>query len=330
MAKSENQKSKLLYLYKMFTEQTDDDHGMTIAQIIDYLEEQGIKAQRKTLYDDIALLTDFGLDIIKETEGKQTYYHLASRTFELAELKLLVDSVQAAKFVSEKKSRELISKLETLASRYEARQLQRQVVITGRVKTANEQVYYNVDVLHNAINRERKIRFQYFNWDLNKEMKPRRDGAQYLMSPWALLWDDEYYYLVAYDSEEEKLKHFRVDKMMRITILEDRREGKDVFNAVDPATYSKRLFGMFSGETMKVTIEGTEDMAGIFIDRFGKDIYMAPKKDGRFETVVEVNLSRQFIGWIISLGENVRLTGPKKALDMMKEETERLAKEYLK
>ena len=193
MAKGKHQKLKLLYLIKILMKETDDGHGLSRQNIIDRLNARGISADRKTLYSDFEELRAFGIDIITEHEGNDWTYHIGEREFELAELKLLVDSVQSARFITERKSRELIKKLESLVSRHEAKQLHRQVLISGRVKTMNESIYYNVDKIHTAINADSRIRFQYFQWNVKKEMVLRHNGAWYHVSPWALVWDNENY-----------------------------------------------------------------------------------------------------------------------------------------
>lgn len=241
-------KMKMLHLMDIFMTETDDEHALTLQEIIGKLAAVDISADRKTLYDDFEELRNYGFDIIAEQRNRTTYYHLGARDFELPELKLLVDSVQSAKFITTRKSRELIQKLEKYVSHYQATQLHRQVYITGRVKSMNESIYYNIDKLHDAINAGVQIRFQYAQWNLNKEMELRRDDAWYVVSPWALTWDDENYYLVAYDADAEMIKHYRVDKMMRITATEEPRLGRDTFKAFDMAKYSKSVFGMFTGE----------------------------------------------------------------------------------
>ena len=222
MAQSENQRLKLLYLVKIFFEQTDDDHGLSLKEIACRLNGYSITADRKTLYSDFELLRHFGFDIVSVQQGRDFLYHIGKRRFELPELKLLVDSVQSAKFLTEKKSNELISKLESLCSTYEAKHLHRQVFISGRIKTMNESIYYTIDVLHEAINANRQIRFHYYRWNTKKKMELRKNGAYYRVSPWSLMWDNEYYYLVAYDPEERMIKHYRVDKMLYLSIIDIR------------------------------------------------------------------------------------------------------------
>lgn len=247
MPKSENQKQKLLYIAKYLMENTDEFHSVTTPQLIQYLNSQGIKAERKSIYNDIDTLNDFGMDIIRSDEHHGGYM-LASRPFELAEVKLLVDLVQSSKFITEKKSRELIQKLETLTSKYDAKAMQRQVEIVGRSKTPNENIYYNVDFIHSAISKNVKIRFHYFNWNEEKKMQLRHDGAWYEVNPWKLTWDDENYYLIAYDEASEKMKFYRVDKILDILLTEEPRVGREAFENMDMAEFSKKTFGMFAGE----------------------------------------------------------------------------------
>ena len=328
MAKDANQKLKILYLMKIFLEKTDETHSITMPEIIAALKLQGISAERKSIYSDIESLRTYGLDIVGEAEGKTYYYRLVNRTFELAELKLLVDSVQSSKFVTEKKSNELIKKIEALGSRYEASQLQRQVYTSGRIKTVNENIYYNVDILHAAINDNSKIKFHYFQWNVNKEMELRRNGAYYCVSPWGLSWDDENYYLVAYDSEAEKIKHYRVDKMLRIGVTGEPREGKELFEKFDMAAYAKKMFGMFDGDEESVKIECHNQLAGVIIDRFGKDVRMMKSDAEHFVATVKVAVSKQFFAWVMALGNDAKIIGPDYVVAQVKEEVARLNKLY--
>lgn len=329
MAKGNNQKLKLLYLAKILLEETDDEHGISMPGIISRLAEADISADRKTLYSDIEELRKFGIDVIGEQREKSFLYYVGSRDFELPELKLLVDSVQSAKFITEKKSHALIKKLEKLASTYEAKQLQRQVLISGRVKTMNESIYYNVDKIHTAINANSQIRFQYFQWNVDKEQELRHDGEWYHVSPWYLIWDDEYYYLVAYDDRSKILKHYRLDKMLRITLTGKEREGKELLSNSDVAAYSKSLFGMFGGDKVAVTLEAENRFAGILIDRFGKEIFITKVDDGHFRTVVDVVPSELFISWIMSFGDGIRIVAPDSVVESVKQLLSTLEKTYL-
>lgn len=328
MAKGNNQKLKIVYLMKILLERTDETHSITMSEILTALEAYGISAERKSIYSDIENLRLYGMDIIGEQQDRTYYYHVGNRHFELAELKLLVDSVQAAKFITAKKSNELIKKIEGFASRYEASQLQRQVYVSERIKTMNESIYYNVDKIHTAIGENAKITFQYFQWNVNKEMVLRRNGALYEVSPWALSWDDENYYLVAFDSKEDKIKHFRVDKMLRIRIKQEKREGRERFNRFDMALYARKMFGMFAGEEQMVKLECVNELAGVMIDRFGKDIAILKVDDAHFTVTVRVAVSRQFLSWVFALGEGVKIVGPQVVVEQMREEAKRLVRQY--
>ena len=298
------------------------------SDIVEKLSEYGISAERKSLYSDIESLRLFGLDIIGIQEDRTYSYHIGNRPFALAELKLLVDSIQSAKFITEKKSNELIKKLESLASKYEATQLHRQVFVSGRVKTMNESIYYNVDRIHTAIAENSIITFQYFQWNVDKSMELRHNGALYTVSPWALSWDDENYYLIAYDSTKGIIKHFRVDKMLHITQTGRPREGRQVFKAFDTAIYAKKMFGMYGGDEISVRMECDNDLAGVIIDRFGKNVSLIRLDDEHFSVNVEVALSLQFIAWVIGLGDGIKLVSPASAVKMMNDEIDRLVIRY--
>lgn len=329
MAKGSNQKLKLSYLTKIMLEKTDDEHGLTLQQIMDELGRYDVPAERKSLYADFADMTDkLGIEIIKEKRGRETIYHVAGRDFEVAEVKLLIDAIQSSKFITEKKSNELIKKVKKLVSVHQAAQLQRQVYVQGRIKTMNESIYYNVDTLHTAIAHNSRIKFQYCGWYPNKELVPLHGGTFFEVSPWALTWDDEYYYLVAFDHYEEKLKHYRVDKMVKISLLEEKRGGKELFEKFDMGSYSKMNFGMFHGDIKRVHISFPNYMVGIFIDRFGKDVTIRPAGENRSEIIVNVAVSKQFFGWIASLGRWVKITGPDDVVSEMKEFVQKLAAAY--
>lgn len=307
-----------MYLMDKFMKDTDDEHGITIADMIAYLEANDIRAERKSLYDDVETLRSYGMDIVMEKKDKKAYYKLVSRNFELAELKLLVDSVQSAKFITSKKTEELIKKLESLSSKHQAVELQRQVYVLNRVKNPNEKIYLYVDMLHHAIHNDHKVAFKYTSWNLKKQLVPKHDGKVYRISPWALTWDDENYYLIGFDEEENKIKHFRVDKMLSLEELTEGRLGKDEFSGFDLATYSKKVFGMYGGEEQTVKLRVHNNLVGVIIDRFGTDINIIPDKDKEHFTVnVEVASSNQFLGWIIGLGDGVEIISPTELRDKM-------------
>ncbi|MCR5279530.1 MAG: WYL domain-containing protein [Lachnospiraceae bacterium] len=317
MSRGSNQKFKFTYLMRIMLEKTDDEHALTLNQILEELEKYDVTAERKSIYTDFQDMTDkFGIEIIKEQIGRETYYHVGAREFELAEVKLLIDAIQSSKFITRAKSRDLINKVKSFVSDYQAGQLQRQIFINDRVKTMNESVYYNVDDIHAAINNNVKIRFMYYKWDIEKKLVPKHEDQWITVSPWALVWDDENYYMVAYDEADNKIKHYRVDKMMKIALTEEKRAGKDLFKNFDMAKYSKSTFGMYGGRECLVKFRIANSMCGVFIDRFGKDITFFPVDDEHSEFSVNVNVSPQFFGWIFGLGPEVKIVGP---ADVVKE-----------
>ena len=301
----------------------DDEHYITMPEIMDELAKYNITADRKSLYNDLRDLSVLGIDVEGEPVGNRYHYHVVNRAFELPELKLLVDAIQSSKFITEKKSNALIKKLETLVSKYDAQKLQRQVFVSGRIKTMNESIYYTVDAIHKAISENKKIKFQYYQWNVKKEMELRHNGAWYRISPWGLSWDDENYYLVGYDSDAEQIKHYRVDKMLHIKLSNESRDGKEHFKKLDMADYAKKSFGMFGGKEQTVKLLVKNSLAGVIIDRFGKNVMLIPTDDEHFTVNVDVHVSRQFLGWVFSLGEDIKIVGPDEVVDEMKKEINR-------
>ena len=328
MPKGKNQKFKLYRLAQIMLENTDEDHYITMPEIKEKLEEYEVTADRKSLYNDLKDLETLGIEVEGEPVGNRYHYHVVERPFELPELKLLVDAIQSSKFITQKKTNTLIKKLEKLVSKYDAQKLQRQVYVSGRIKAMNECIYYTVDAIHNAISENRKIKFQYYQWNVKKEMELRHDGAWYHISPWGLSWDDENYYLVGYDAQAEKIKHYRVDKMRKLTIMDDKREGKEYFKQFNLAAYAKKNFGMFGGEEENVRMQFSNDLVGVVIDRFGKDIIISPIDDEHFTVNVNVAISSQFFGWVFALGMGVKILSPSSVVERMKQEVDALHELY--
>lgn len=305
--KKSNQKLKLLYLAKILTEKTDEEHTITVPEMIRELSRNGISAERKSIYDDLECLRLFGLDICSR-KSRTTGYYIASRDFELPELKLLVDSVQASKFITHKKSLELISKIEKLTSRENAKMLQRQVFVTDRVKTVNEKIYYNVDKIHEAIAKNKQITFKYFNLGINKEKVYRKGGNSYTESPVSLSWDDENYYLITYKEKYASYTHYRVDKMEQIEITDEDRILSD--KPFDLSSYAKSTFQMFGGEETEVCIRFENELVGVVFDRFGTNIPIIKRGEKHFDCYIKVAASTQFLSWLISFGGRAKIISP--------------------
>ena len=318
MPRESSQKLKLLYVMRYLVRSSDEAHPVTVQQIIDFLGGEGIPAERKSIYDDVEALRRFGLDILQVKIGRQSGYYVGSREFELPELKLLVDSVQSSKFITHKKTLSLIRKIESLASVYEAQLLSRQVYVKNRIKTMNESIYYNVDEIHTGIARDRQIRFRYFDYTVQKERRFRRDGGYYVVSPFALTWDDENYYLVAYDSTAAMIKHFRVDKMLDIGILDEPRDGRESFAALDMAEYAKKVFGMFIGREERVRMRFDNQLVGAVLDRLGREAMLVPDGESHFTVTAQVEVSPQFFAWVSGFGRLAQILGPDYVVQAMR------------
>ncbi len=322
MPKTPGQRTKLIHILDYLKKYTDENHSVTTAQIQEMLGQYGITADRKTLYADMASLSDLGYEILKEPTRNGGGWRLLSRDFELAELKLLVDAVQSAKFITQKKSRELIKKLGHLVSDYDAVKLNRQVYVASRIKSENESIFYIVDTIHRAIQENKQISFTYLSWNISKELVPKGKGRR-MVSPWALIWNDENYYLVAYDAEAEKFKHFRVDKMSKTQICAETRLGAKEFSRFDLGTYADSTFGMMGGKQQTIVLDFPEELVGVVIDRFGKDITIRKGEGGMLRLQAKVVVSRQFYGWLSGLGTDCRIQAPdevrKDYIDYLKE-----------
>ena len=306
MPKSANQKRKLLVLYRFLLARTDDDHPVTVQEMQDELTRWDISAERKSIYNDMEELRQLGVDV-QSRKGKHAGWFIGQREFELAELKLLVDAVQSSRFLTLRKSDSLIRKLEGLASVYQAQKLQRQVYVDRRVKTMNESIFYNVDKLHTAIAAGRAVAFRYFEYNAKKEKVYRREGRRYYVSPCGLIWDNENYYLAAWDEENGEVRHYRVDKMTDITITGMPRH---VPKNWDPEGYARRHFGMFSGRQGQVRLRCTSALAGVVLDRFGQDVMLVPDGEDHFTVTLDVVVSPPFWGCVFGLGDGVEVLSP--------------------
>lgn len=306
MAKSEKQKLKLLYLLDVLQERSDEDHPVSTQQLITHLEQYGIRAERKSIYDDILCLQEYGADI-EQRKGRNGGYYLASREFELPEIKLLVDAVQSSRFLTHKKSLELIGKLEKLAGRHDAGSLQRNVVVSGRVKNMDECIYYNVDAIHDAIASNSQITFRYFEWGTDRQRHFRE--KEYEASPYALVWNDENYYLVAH-SPRHGLTHYRVDKMVSIKQTDKPRYTDDEIKKLDVSQYGKNVFSMYGGEKTQVKMRFHNSLAGVVIDRFGQDSMLIPDGADHFTFTTQVSVSPTFLGWLGQFGGKAGILYP--------------------
>lgn len=310
MPKSEKQKLKLLYIVKILERETDEYHYISMMNLLSKLDQEGIKAERKSIYSDIRLLIDFGYDIDMKKSKTNGGYALLSREMELPELKVLVDSVQTSKFITKKKSSELIKKLEHYTSRYTATELDRQVYVSNRVKTENESIYYNVDSINLGIQNNKQIQFKYYLWNTSKVLEEKNINHPYIVSPWALAFQEDNYYLIGYDENVDMIKHYRVDKMKDIVLMDDIRKGNENFKAFDLASYCKKTFGMYSGESETISLKLPNQYVGIIIDRFGKDVSIRKINEKEISARITVFVSPPFFGWLTGLGANAEILSP--------------------
>ena len=328
MARSAYQKLKPLYIMNYLLQNSDEDHLVSMSQLIEHLAAHGIPSERKSVYDDIEALRVFGLDIVQGGSGKNAGYYIANRSFELPELKLLVDSVQSSKFITHKKTATLIKKIETLASIHEAHLLNRQVYVKNRIKTMNESIYYNIDAIQSGISQNKKIQFKYFEYTVQKTRHYRKDGAFYVVSPFAMTWDDENYYLVAFDSQAGIIKHYRVDKMTEISSTEEDRDGLDAYQALDMAVYARKVFGMFSGEEESVQLRFENHLVGAVLDRLGQDVFIIADGDDHFTVRADVVVSPQFFAWVTGFGAAAQIIGPDDVVEKMRQHINSVAALY--
>lgn len=328
MAKSENQKLKLLYIIKILTEETDEQSPCSTKELIEKLSEYGISAERKTIYSDIECLRDFGYDIGYDGNRTSGGYYLASRDFELAELKMLVDMVQASRFLSVKRSRELIKKIERMAGKREASELQRTVYVANRAKAVNEGVYYAVDCIHRAIAANKSIAFHYLEYTVSSQWQLKKGGELYRVSPWFLTWNHENYYLIAFDEKRQQVRHYRVDRMKDLEIGTSDRQGRELFRNFDIAEYSNVAFNMYGGEEKRIKLVFVNALANVVVDRFGKDVSIRKEDEEHFSVSVNVAVSPQFYGWLAGFGTGAKLVSPKKEAEAYGSFLQEILNEY--
>lgn len=319
MPRSERQKLKLCLIIDLFKKRSDPDHPLTIEEITKYLESYGITAERKSIYRDMRAMEELGYELVS-LHNKHFSYYLGNREFETAELRTLVDAVQSSRFITKRKSNNLIKKLVGLATEHDAKKLASQVFVTNRIKTSNESIFYNVDAIHSAIAENRRISFTYFDWSLKKSRIYRKNGGEYVVSPWALIWNNENYYLIAYDGAENMIKHYRVDRMSGITVSEKLREGKDKFKEVDVATYAKHYFGMYNSAVESVKLNCANEITNVVIDKFGTDadFELLPDEE-TFNVTAEVAVSPVFLSWVMMFGGKIKIVSPESAKQKLRE-----------
>lgn len=327
--KSESKKLIPLYLQKLFLEKTDKTHYVRMPDILSYLESKNIFADRRTIYAAISLLNYTDFEIVGVQEKGNYKYHHPSRLFNTNELKFLIDSIAASKFLTEKKSKDLISKVKSLGSSFDAKSLNRNILLSKRIKSMNDKVLRNLDYIYSAIADNKQITFQYLQWNTKRKLVIKSEKL-YAASPYAVSLSDDNYYLIAFDSKSNDLRHYRIDKMQSITIINTERIGKELFQSFDIVDYSRKTFGMFGGKEETVTLEAANYLVGVFIDRFGESANIRPNFNNpdSFIVRITVNISPQFFAWVFGLGKNVKILSPDSTADAFKSMIDSVAENY--
>lgn len=308
-------KNRPLYIFKFLLDNTDEEHPAIINDILAHLEANGIHANRKTVAADLLQLQDCGFDVVCN-KSRQNKYFIGTRNFELAELKMIVDAIQAAKFISHSKSFSLIEKLSKLGSPFQAEELKRRLYVEGKVKTTNESVYYTVDLLHHAVNHEKAVEFQYIEYTAEKKRVLKHDGVVYKFSPYDLVWDNDRYYVFGWSESHNKVVKFRIDRMVHTKeSLMDFHKRPSEYNI---ETFCNQVFMMYDGEPCTVQLRCQNDMMKTIIDRFGDDVEINKMDDKSFTVAVEVSASPTFYSWIFTYGGRISILSPQKVVDEYK------------
>ena len=325
MPKSDNQKLKILYILDYLQKNSHEDRLVTAQELIRMLDRQyGIRCDRKTVYSDIAALQDYGTDIIS-VPGKNGGYYIASRIFELPELKLLIDAVHSSKYLTQKKSRELIEKLCMLCNEQDASLIKRSVLVSGRVKSMNETIYYSVDAIQEAIGQNKQITFRYFDWGLDRRRVYRE--KEYCASPYGLCQDNENCYLLAH-SDRHGITSYRVDRMSDITITDTQRTPCPELTGKALTEHANRLFQMYSGDAVNVKMRFHRSLLNVVIDRFGKDIMLIPDGDEHFNFTVSVAVSPMFLSWVMGFGNKAQILYPQSVVTQCKDLCHQIMTQY--
>ncbi|MDO4484581.1 MAG: WYL domain-containing protein [Clostridia bacterium] len=321
-------RTRLLRIEQLLNTLTDGDHPLNANQLVEMLyDKYNIETERKAIYRDVTGLTDAGIEIERTPDG----FARIERTFELQELKLIVDAVLSSKFLPEKDTHVLLDKIKTLCSVHEAQELQRQMVVSNRVKNMNTKVFYSLDVLNRAINENKQVSFSYFSYNADKQVEMRNRGKEYIRSPFMLLYEDDCYYCLMYDQRMKKVIPYRVDRMKYAKVIEDsERDGIDVFAAMDKRMYTQFTFGMFGGEVKRVSMRCNVKLMNVFIDKFGKEVWTNRVDKDHFTATVPVAVSPQFFGWVCGLGEQVEITAPEDVKNEFVRYIENIASMYKK
>ena len=332
MSGKANSKLKILYLMDIFYNKTDDENIMTSNELCDELEQTyGITCERKSIYSDIETLQAYGMDIIFTRTPKKGYF-LASRRFEIAELRLLVDAIQAAGFITPKKTRQLIDKINKELSVSQAEKIANQVYVDNRIKCKNEEIYYNIDLLNNAIENENQVRLVYVRNRIDKNKKSKKEEKIFVVNPYALIWSNDHYYLVANNPKYDDLMHLRIDRMRKVTKLPEKvrpySEVSEFTDKFDCAVYSKRMFNMFSGEIKTIKLVCDNSIAEEILDRFGDDTKLLFYDNDNFLMSTTATMGQGLVSWIMQYGKSIKVLEPQELKELLIKKAEEIVENY--
>ena len=325
MSNSIGNTTKILLIREYLLENTDSEHDVTVPDIINMLSKNSLSAERKAIYTYLKTLRDeYGLDIV----SRRGHYSIVSREFELEEIKILADMVVSSNFITEKKTSELISKLKGQVSKYQSESIGRRIYVRNRIKSKNESVYLNVDSISEALNLNRKVEFKYFRYNVKKQKELRHNGKVHIVSPFALLYIDQNYYMLGFDDNYNDIRHYRVDRMTAIKVSKNSRVGHDVFEKVDITTYTNKVFYMFTGKEQSVLLRCRNYVVDAIIDRFGEDIIIIPDGDDFFTVRANIAVSPQFFAWISAFGTDIEIISPESVILEMHQHLKRITDMY--
>lgn len=331
MAGNEKSKLKLLYLMDIFKKKTDDDHVLTANELCDELEACGISAERKSIYKDINILIEYGMDIVHTRSPKNGFF-LGQRDFELAEVRLLVDAVQAANFISTKKTKQLLSKIEDFVSREQAAILREQVYVDNRPKCKNEEIYYIIDTLHSAITKNLQVSFIYVRRRLISGGAAKREEKAFTVNPYAMIWSDDHYYLICNNPKYDNLMHLRIDRIRSINMLNTKaRHFSEVTkykNYFDSADYATGLFNMYTGEQQSIRLKCKNEILENILDRFGENIPINDSGDGYFTVRVDAAVNEGLVGWLMQYGHQIEVIAPTSLRSALRKQARAISKLY--
>lgn len=332
MAGVQNSKLKLLVLADIFEKQTDEENPLNATELSEKLQNLGVPAERKSVYKDIEVLREFGYDIIKSSDRGNAGYFLGERKFQEAEIRLISDAVQAANFISANKTAELVNKLESFLSEKQSKVLHSQVYVEKRPKTSNERIYYTISELDKAINKNLKVEIVYQKRKITEEFKTATEEKLHKVSPYALIWSNDSYYLICNNEKYDNLMHVRIDRISSVTVTKEKArhfsEVSNYSNKFDAADYANKSFNMFSGEPKPIQLICNNDLLDVMLDRFGKSVKIQKHDGTSFILKTNAAVSNGLVAWILQFGSRVKVKSPNDLIYEIKKAAEETYKLY--